>query len=135
MATTSVHIPLAYLDKIDALKIPQSTYIREAVKEKLERDEGYLASIEKQSAMVDSLMKQAEEENQNLQELHALHKEWKQKQERSRIRDIVITEYFTGSHQSKESLYEALKRGIKTDDDLEAVVNEVWKEMQMEESR
>lgn len=135
MTTTSVHCTIGVLDRITELGYHQSTFIRMAIEEKIEREEGFKAAIDVKSALVDSLLKQTEEENQKLQELHALHKEWKHKQERSRIRDIVITEYFTDFHKSKESLYEALKRGVKTDEDLEAVVNEVWAEMKMEESQ
>lgn len=133
MTTTSVHIEVGVLDRIEELGAQQSTYIREAVHEKLARDEGFQAAIDIQGALVDSLLKQTEEENTKLHELHEKNKEWKRQQEVSRVKDAVMNEYFTGFHKSKESLLKAFTASdFKTDADLEAIVNKVWEEMSID---
>ena len=132
LVTTTVHVPAGALDRIDELKRHQSTFMREAVLEKLEREEGYIAAIEIQSAVVDKLLKQVEDENANLHELHAKHKIWQKKQERKRVKGIVIEEFFAGNHKSAESLLAAIWEDVSTESDKQAIVEEVWTEMRNE---
>jgi hypothetical protein len=132
LVPTSVQIEAGVLDRIDALGYHQSTFLRDAANEKLEREEGYLGAIEVQGAIVDKILEQAEKEQLKLHELHEKHKEWKAMKQREIVKDAVVTEYFTGFHKTKESLLTAMKHGLKTELDLEEIVEEVWKEVQIE---
>lgn len=139
MTTTTVHVEVGVLDRIIEIGAHQSTYIREAIKEKLVRDEGFLSAIDVQGALVDSLLKQTEEEQAKLHEIHEKHKEWKKQQEVSLVKDAVMTEYITGNHTTKESLRSAVFPGLlkefKETVDINEIVEEVWEEVQIERSQ
>ena len=130
LSPTTVQVSIGELNRIDELGHHRSTFIRQAIKEKLERDTGFDKAIELQNAIVDKLLEQTEHEQEKLRELHEKRKAWMAEREVSRVRDIVIAEIVTGHHRSKESLRDALR--IQTQADLDSIIIDVWKEFNNE---
>jgi len=134
--STSVHLPYEYLERMDELGEPHSSFVREAVKEKLEREEGYLAAIQRQKDVTERLRTDLKMSELTLADFEVKHEEWKVENERIRVRDIIITEYLTGVYHKQEDLFELVQKQVKTTSeiDLSALVKEVWKDLRGEET-
>ncbi len=126
LVSTSAHISVAYLDRIDELGEPQSRFIRQAVGEKLEREEGFLAAIQLQKDDIDRLELELEGAKNNMASLVLKQESWKYERDISDLRNIVMAEYLTGSHPTEAKLLEAIKPMIDTELDIKQVVHEVW---------
>ncbi|MHA2024174.1 MAG: hypothetical protein ACTSWQ_10985 [Candidatus Thorarchaeota archaeon] len=127
LSPTSVHLTAAQLDHIDELKIPQSTYIRVAVAEKIERDSGYQAAIEEMDANLEDLLKQAEEAQESLKELMEKQKVFKFQQEQKRIQGIIIEEFLTSSRMSRDEFIAMVSERHNLED--HKMIGDVYDEM------
>ncbi len=126
MVSTSVHIPYAYLERIKTVGAKPSKFIRAAVGEKLEREEGYIAAINRQKEVRERLELELKQVKNKIASFQKKHEEWKKKNEISRIRDIVMTEYLTGMLRTEQDLYDAVGSQIDTTHDLKNIVHGVW---------
>lgn len=126
LVSTSAHIPFAYLERIKKIGVPPSKFIREAVGEKLEREEGFIAAIALQEAEYDRLGDELERVVLRIANLREQHEEWKQKKEIARIQDIIMTEYLTRMLRTEQELYTAVESQIDTTHNLKKIVHDTW---------
>lgn len=126
LVSTSAHIPFAYLERIKTVGATPSKFIREAVGEKLEREEGFIAAIARQEAEYDRLGNELERVVLNIANLREKHEEWKQEKAIDRIKDVIMTEYLTRMHHTEQELYDAVESQIDSKLDLKNIVHDVW---------
>ena len=130
LVSTSVHIPFAYLERIKKVGATPSKFIRAAVGEKLEREEGYIAAINRQEEIRKGLELELKRVKNNIVFFQKKNKEWKQEKEITRIRDIIMTEYLTRMLRTEQELYTAVESQIDTTHDLKKIVHDIWIEIE-----
>lgn len=139
LTPTSVHLPCAYLDRIGELKRKPSPYIREAVGEKLERDEGFTAEIERLVARKNNLEDEVNNIGLHLEDLRHKNNVFRVEREEVRVRDLAIEEYIGLTYQkTADDLFILVRSKLgdpdlnlfgnvhKYDEFVRAIVHDVW---------
>ena len=138
LTSTSVHLPCAYLDSIIELKRKPSEYIRDAVGEKLERDEGFATTIQRLVARRIGLEDEVKNIGLQLDELREKNNVWRVEREEDRIRDLAIEEYVGLTYQTADDLLIPVRSKLgdpdlhlfgnvkKYDEFVRDLVHDVW---------
>jgi len=126
LVSTSVHIPFAYLERIKKVGATPSKFIREAVGEKLEREEGYIAAINRQEEIRRGLELELKRVENNIVLFQKKNKKWEHEKEIAHIRDVIMTEYLTRMLRTEQELYDAVESQIDTTHNLKKIVHDVW---------
>ena len=129
LVSTSAHIPFAYLERIKEIGTTSSKFIREAVGEKLEREEGFIAAINRQKEIHRELESELKRVKNNIAFFQKKNKEWEREKEITRIRDIIMTEYLTRMLRTEQELYAIVESQIDTAHDLKKIVHDIWIEI------
>lgn len=133
--STSVHLPYEYLDRIEELGEKPSPFIRSAVGEKLEREEGFLAAITRAKDDLERLEMETARTEGNIAVLEERHISWMAEKERLKARDEIMTEFLTGSYLSESKLLTVMKKQMAGKKGLEALVHEVWVDIMGDEEK
>lgn len=130
LVSTSAHIPYADLERIEELGESPSRFIREAVAEKLEREEGYVAAIARKKADIEDLTGKLSGAEEQLKELREKQAEWIRDSRIREVKDAMISEYFSQVYKDPGSLSKAVQGAFEdvSPEDVLRIAKEVWKE-------
>ena len=132
LIATSAHIPFTHLEAIENMGESPSRFIRQAVAEKLEREQGYEAAIERISAEIEDYERQLSGMQERREKLLDLRDEWKAGRLHERIRSAMVGEYLTHDYETLEALILTFKDFPDFDklskEEQLAIASEVWKE-------
>jgi hypothetical protein len=136
LVATSAHLPYFYLEQIAALHMPQSKFIRDAVGEKLERETGFLAAIERTEGEILELKKILAEREQEGEELKVKRSAWLTQKLRARAREAMLAAYLSAPSRpsSLDEFLEVGKTKLQEEDlklpevDVLSVAKDLWTE-------
>ena len=131
LTPTSVHLPCAYLDRITELRKVQSEYIRDAVGEKLERDEGFTAAIEILLTDERNMEMDLKKLRKDIDDLRHKHGVWKIEQTEQQLRDRAMTLYVVAIFNNEEELYHQVMENntfeiVLPESKVREIVKDIW---------
>jgi len=91
MAVTSIYVPIRALEWIEGHGYHESTFIREAIEEKIQRESGYVIQLERKRSEIRNLEEQLNKAKEELKRLEAKQEEWEEQEEALKLRKTIET--------------------------------------------
>jgi len=133
--TTSIYIPIEDLKWIKENRKVVSTFVCDAIREKIERETGFSSQIRRLESMIKETEELLERRYQELEELKKREEEWKKKKEREELNDLLTRAAKNVLYESWEEMAKDLEesRGSIPIEEWKSMVREKWDEYHVEQ--